>query len=74
MDLFSKLVEFFRSASSWSVAKRILLIIAVLAAMCFALFGSTACTSHRSMSVSVDKAEKVNINLTDSINGQIPFI
>lgn len=73
MDLFSKLVEFFRSASKWSVAKRVLLIIAVLAAIIFALFGSTSCSSHRSFTVSVDKAEKVNVQYTDSIDATSPL-
>lgn len=73
MDYISKLVEFFRSASTWSVTKRILFIIAVIATLGFLLFGSLSCSSHRSFSVSVDKAEKVNVQYTDSIDANSPL-
>lgn len=73
MDYLTKLVEFFRSASSWSVTKRVLLIIAVIAALGFLLFGSVSCSSHRSFSVTVDKAEKVNVQYTDSIDANSPL-
>lgn len=43
------------------------------AALLAAVYLFCSCTSTRSMSVSVDKAEKVDIHLTDSVNGQIPM-
>lgn len=59
------------AAKALSTPKKVILVVLITLAAVFCL---SSCTSTRTMSVSVDKAEKVNINLTDSINGQLPFI
>lgn len=58
------------AAKKFTTLKKILLMVATLAALAFFLFG---CSSHRSFSVSVDKAEKVNVQYTDSIDANSPF-
>lgn len=58
------------TAKKFSTLKKILLMVAFLAALAFFLFG---CSSHRSFSVSVDKAEKVNVQYTDSIDANSPL-
>lgn len=64
------LSEFFGRASSYSVLKKTLLVLCVAAAVAFAV---CSCTSMRSTSVTVDKAEKVDIQITDSIAGKMPI-
>lgn len=73
MDWFSKLIDLFRKAEKFSLTKRILIILAVCLGLAAALFGGSSCSSTRSMSVTVDKAEKVDIHLKDSINAQVPM-
>lgn len=62
--------NFIASAKNFTLLKKILLMVAVLAAIAFFLFG---CSSHRSFSVSVDKAEKVNVQYTDSVDATNPL-
>lgn len=57
-------------AKKFTTRKKILLMVAILAALAFLLY---SCSSHRSFSVSVDKAEKVNVQYTDSIDANSPF-
>lgn len=57
-------------AKKFTNLKKILLMVAVLAALAFFLFG---CSTNRSFSVSVDKAEKVNVHYTDSISATNPL-
>lgn len=57
-------------AQSLSLGRKVILVILIALA---AIFAVTSCTSTRSMAVTVDKAEKVDIHLTDSINGQLPM-
>lgn len=59
------------AAKSGSTLKKVLLLLAALAALGFCL---ASCTTTRSMSVSVEKAEKVNIHMLDSINAASPFV
>lgn len=70
-DVFNMLKDFFGKAKKFSLVKKVLLVATIVLALVYAL---TSCTSTRSMAVTVDKAEKVDIHLTDSINGQLPFI
>ena len=71
MENLSKLIEFLRKAKSFSLTKKILLVVLVVIAMVFAL---ASCTTTRMMSVSVDKAENVRINMTDSVSGIYPTL
>lgn len=65
-----KIKNFLAQASKFTTRKKILLMVAVLAALAFLL---DSCSSHRSFTVSVDKAEKVNVQYTDSIDATNPF-
>lgn len=67
MTNFAKIVEYVRSLSVWLKA-----IVILIAAGLAAVLAFSSCTSTRSMSVSVDKAEKVDIHLTDSISSVYP--
>lgn len=67
IDDFKNLIAI---AKKFTTLKKILLMVATLAALAFFLFG---CSSHRSFTVSVDKAEKVNVQYTDSIDANSPF-
>lgn len=67
MKKFKSILDWIRTQST---AKRIIFV-AVVAAITWLLVG---CTSTRSMAVSVDKAEKVEIHLTDSLQGTLPFL
>lgn len=68
MNRFDSLIAWLRSLPN--LGKGLALLAAALLA---AVYLFCSCTSTRSMSVSVDKAEKVDIHLTDSVNGQIPM-
>lgn len=57
-------------AKKFTTRKKIMLMVAILAALAFLL---DSCSSHRSFTVSVDKAEKVNVQYTDSIDANSPF-
>lgn len=70
MDL-QQIKEFFRNARTFSPLKKGLIIVIVLLGLIYAL---CSCTSMRSTSVRVDKAEKVDINVTDSISGVYPTL
>lgn len=52
-----------------SLLKKILLTLAVIAALAFAL---SSCTSTRNMSLTIDKAENVQVNMTDSVTAAYP--
>lgn len=68
MNNLDKIIAWLRSLPD--LGKGLALLAAALLA---AVYLFCSCTSTRSMSVSVDKAEKVDIHLTDSINGQMPL-
>lgn len=70
MDI-QKIKEFFASAKSFSPFKKVLIVLIVVLGLIYAL---SSCTSMRSTSVRVDKAEKVDINVTDSISGVYPTL
>lgn len=64
---WSSLISWTRSVSP---TMRIILIIIVALASAVIMF---SCTSSRNISVTVDKAEKVDIHVSDSINAVNPF-
>lgn len=66
----TSLNNFIATAKKFTTTKKILLMVATLAALAFLLFG---CSTNRSFSVSVDKAEKVNVHYTDSIGATNPL-
>lgn len=49
---------------------RLVFIFSLLFLICFIF---SCCSGYRSTSISVDKAEKVTVNLKDSINASSPF-
>lgn len=65
-DLIKKIIE---KAKSGSILTKVLLIIALAAAVCFLVCG---CSSHRQFNVTVDKADSVKINYTDSVSAVYP--
>lgn len=65
-----KIKDFFSTAKTFTPFKKGLIIVIVLLGLIYAL---CSCTSMRSTSVRVDKAEKVDINVTDSIAGSLPM-
>lgn len=70
MDCLNKLIEFLGKVKTLSLAKRLIFVLTVVLALLFFL---VSCSSHRSFSVSVDKAEKVEVNNADSIDAVWPF-
>lgn len=66
----TQIKEIITSLASLSTFRRVIIVVLVSLAVVCALFG---CTSMRSTSVRVDKAEKVDINVTDSIAGSLPM-
>lgn len=69
MNNLDKLVSWI---STLPTPGRVLTYIALIAIIAVIVFFSS-CSSTRSMSVSVDKAEKVDIHLKDSLGTAIPF-
>lgn len=69
MNNFDKLIDWLRNMRGASLTSKILLILAVVAALAFCLSG---CTSTRNMSLTIDKAENVQVNMTDSVTAAYP--
>ena len=69
MNNLDRLIDWLRNMRGASLTSKILLILAVVAALAFAL---TSCTSTRNMSLTIDKAESVNVNMTDSVTAVYP--
>lgn len=66
MEKIRNLIAFIKTQST---PLRVLAVLIISAIACFLFFCS--CTSTRNISLSVDKAESVHINVTDSLN--VPF-
>lgn len=66
-DFFTKVIA---KAKSGSTLTKVLLIIAIVAAVGFLI---TGCSTHRQFNVSVDKADSVKINYTDSVSASYPL-
>lgn len=62
-------MTYLSKAKYLSTPKKVILVLLVTLAAIFCL---CSCTSYRSTSVTVDKAEKVDINVKDSINSVYP--
>ncbi len=67
MNDLKKIIDYIKNLP---ISGRILTLVAIVALLICAFFAS--CSSHRNFSVSVDKADKVNVNYTDSINATFP--
>lgn len=62
--------DFLGRVKSLSTAKKIIF---VFIALFLAMFAVSSCTSTRSVSFQVDKAEKIDIKLNDSIQTVLPL-
>ncbi|MDE5568269.1 MAG: hypothetical protein K2J12_07485 [Muribaculaceae bacterium] len=69
MTTLDKIVDYIRNLRGASTLKKVLFVLALVAAVVYAL---TSCTSTRNMSLTIDKAESVNVNMTDSVTAVYP--
>lgn len=67
-DLIKKIID---KAKSGSTLTKVLLIIALAAAVAFLVSG---CSTNRTFSVSVDKADSVKVNYADSTTANYPML
>lgn len=69
MTTLEKIIDYIRNLRGASTLKKVLFVIAFVVALVYAL---TSCTSTRNMTLSIDKAENVQVNMTDSVTAAYP--